>query len=82
MFPTQMEVCERFRGHLLEAIRQNNEKSLEMKDLCARFTTDVIGTPNTINLFEPIVVVKIVIPKLASFFYRNMCIWYRLQQPK
>lgn len=37
-----IEVCERFRDHLLEAAKQCNE--LEMKDLCARFTTDVIGT--------------------------------------
>lgn len=36
-----IEMSERFRDHLLEAAQQNNE--LEMKDLSARFTTDVIG---------------------------------------
>lgn len=42
MFPTVVEVGERFRNHLIKAVQQNDE--LEMKDLCSRFTTDVIGT--------------------------------------
>lgn len=36
-----IEMGERFRDHLLEMARHGNE--LELTDLCARFTTDVIG---------------------------------------
>lgn len=42
MFPTIIEVGVRFRDHLAEVVKQHNE--LEMKELCARFTTDIIGT--------------------------------------
>lgn len=42
MFPTIVEVGERFRDCLFEIVEQHDE--LEMKDLCARFTTDIIGT--------------------------------------
>lgn len=42
MFPTIVEVGERFRDCLFELTQQHDQ--LEMKDLCARFTTDVIGT--------------------------------------
>lgn len=42
MFPTVVEIGERFRDHLLEVVQQHNE--IEMKDLCSRFTTDIIGT--------------------------------------
>lgn len=42
MFSTIVEVGERFRACLSETTRQHNE--LDMKDFCARFTMDVIGT--------------------------------------
>lgn len=42
MFPTIVEVGYRFRDCLLEMVQQNEQ--LDIKDLCARFTTDVIGT--------------------------------------
>lgn len=42
MFPTVVEVAERFKHHLTEVIERNNE--VEIRDLLARFTTDVIGT--------------------------------------
>lgn len=41
MFPTVVEVGERFRDCLTKVVQQHDE--LEMKDLLARFTTDVIG---------------------------------------
>lgn len=41
MFPTVVEVGERFRDCLSKVVQQHDE--LEMKDLLARFTTDVIG---------------------------------------
>lgn len=49
MFPTIVMVAERFRDHLRDVIQQNNANAdagcvLEVKELCARFTTDVIGT--------------------------------------
>lgn len=48
MFPTIVMVAERFREHLTDVIRKSNAIDdgcvLEVKDLCARFTTDVIGT--------------------------------------
>lgn len=42
MFGTVVEVGERFNDCLREIIQDNNE--VEIKDLLARFTTDVIGT--------------------------------------
>lgn len=42
MFPTVVEVAERFKDHLTEIIQQNDE--VQIRDLLARFTTDVIGT--------------------------------------
>lgn len=42
MFSNVVEVGERFKDCLQEKIQDNNE--LEIKDLLARFTTDVIGT--------------------------------------
>lgn len=42
MFPTVAEVGDRFRDHLFELVQQHDE--LEIKDLCACFTTDVIGS--------------------------------------
>lgn len=42
MFPIIVGFGERFRNCLLELVQQHDE--LEMKDLLARFTTDVIGT--------------------------------------
>lgn len=42
MFPTVVEVAEKFHECLSTLIAENNE--LELKDLLARFTTDVIGT--------------------------------------
>lgn len=42
MFPTVVEVAERFRVCLSDVVKENDE--LEIKDLLARFTTDVIGT--------------------------------------
>lgn len=42
MFPTVVEVAERFKNHLTEVIARNDE--VEIRDLLARFTTDVIGT--------------------------------------
>lgn len=42
MFPTMVAVGERLRDCLSEMVEQNDE--LEIHDLCARFTTDVIGT--------------------------------------
>lgn len=42
MYPTMIEVGERFRDHLLKVVELYEE--LEMKELCARFTTDIIGT--------------------------------------
>lgn len=45
MFPTIVMVAERFRDHLHAVTRQTGaECVLEIKELCARFTTDVIGT--------------------------------------
>ncbi|XP_031629400.1 cytochrome P450 6a9-like [Contarinia nasturtii] len=42
MFQTVVEVGERFRDCLFDVVEQNDE--LEIKDLLARFSTDVIGT--------------------------------------
>lgn len=42
MFPTIVEVGERFRDCLFDVVKEHEE--LEIKDLLARFTTDVIGT--------------------------------------
>lgn len=42
MFPTVVEIGERFRNCLVEVVQQHDE--LEIKDLLARFSTDVIGT--------------------------------------
>lgn len=42
MFSTVVEMAERFRGCLSEIIKEHDE--VEMKELLARFTTDVIGT--------------------------------------
>lgn len=42
MFGTVVEVAERFKNCLEEKIQENDE--IEIKDLLARFTTDVIGT--------------------------------------
>ena len=42
MFPTVVTVGERFRDCLIELSKQNGE--LEIRDLAARFITDVIGT--------------------------------------
>lgn len=42
MFPTVVGVGERFCDCLLEVVQKHDE--LEMKELCARFTTDIIGT--------------------------------------
>lgn len=42
MFPTVVEVGDRLRETLLKMVRQNDE--LEIKDVLARYTTDVIGT--------------------------------------
>lgn len=41
MYPTMIEVGKRFENHLFEIVQQCNE--LEMRELCARFTTDNIG---------------------------------------
>ncbi|CAD7079482.1 unnamed protein product [Hermetia illucens] len=42
MFPTVRDVADRFNETLAELVK--NQKTLEVKDLLARFTTDVIGT--------------------------------------
>lgn len=42
MYPTIVEVGERFRDHLKAVVKDHN--ILEIKELLARFTTDVIGT--------------------------------------
>lgn len=42
MFPTVVEVGERFRDCVSEAIKHNDQ--LEIKELMCRYTTDVIGT--------------------------------------
>lgn len=42
MFPTIVEVGERFRDHLHDIVGKHDQ--LEIRDLLARFTTDVIGT--------------------------------------
>lgn len=42
MFPTVIEVVERFKESLTEVLNETDE--LEIKDLLARFTTDIIGT--------------------------------------
>lgn len=42
MFPTVVEVGDRLRETLLKMVRENGE--LEIKDVLARYTTDVIGT--------------------------------------
>ncbi|CAD7079480.1 unnamed protein product [Hermetia illucens] len=42
MFPTVLEVADRFNETLAELLKTQN--TLEIKDLLARFTTDVIGT--------------------------------------
>lgn len=42
MFPTVVEVGERFRSHLKTVVKDHDE--LEIKELLARYTTDVIGT--------------------------------------
>ncbi|CAD7079508.1 unnamed protein product [Hermetia illucens] len=42
MFPTVVEVADRFNANLVDLTKGNG--TLEMKDLLARFTTDVIGT--------------------------------------
>lgn len=42
MFPTVVGVGERFCDCLLQVVQENDE--FEMKELCARFTTDIIGT--------------------------------------
>lgn len=42
MFPTVVEVGERFKDCLIDVVKQNDE--LEIRDLMARFTADVIGT--------------------------------------
>lgn len=42
MYPTIIEVGDRFRHTLTDIV--GNEKVLEIKDLLARFTTDIIGT--------------------------------------
>lgn len=41
MFPTVVEIGSRFCDHLSELIRVHDE--VEMKELCTRFTTDVVG---------------------------------------
>lgn len=41
MFPIMLDVAERFRAHLQESVKRNNE--LEMKEFCSLFTNDVIG---------------------------------------
>lgn len=48
IFPTMIEMGKRFRDHLSEVTRQSNE--VDIKDLCARFTTDVIGNQNSLSL--------------------------------
>ncbi|XP_055310971.1 cytochrome P450 6a9-like [Sitodiplosis mosellana] len=42
MFPTVVEVGKRFKDCLIDVVKENDE--LEIKELLARFTTDVIGT--------------------------------------
>ncbi|CAD7079510.1 unnamed protein product [Hermetia illucens] len=42
MFPTVVKVADRFNAGLADMI--DGSVTLEVKDLCARFTTDVIGT--------------------------------------
>lgn len=44
MFPTIVEVGERLRSCLLEAAMHMDSNELEIREWCARFTTDVIGT--------------------------------------
>lgn len=44
MFPTVVEVAERFRNCLLDAAVHHDTNELEIREWCARFTTDVIGT--------------------------------------
>lgn len=53
MYPTIVDVCDRLHKHLNDQLEKTSE--LEMKDIVARFTTDVIGSCafgiecNTIN---------------------------------
>lgn len=42
MFPTVVEIGDRLKDCLINFVKQNDE--LEIRDLMARFTTDVIGT--------------------------------------
>lgn len=42
MFSTVVEVGDRFKDCLIDVVKENDE--LEIKELLARFTTDVIGT--------------------------------------
>lgn len=42
MFPTVMDVVDRFKHNLFEVLEETDE--LEIKDILARFTTDIIGT--------------------------------------
>lgn len=43
MFPTMVEVSDRIVEAVVNMLQQNNS-NIEVKDLCARYTTDVIGT--------------------------------------
>lgn len=43
MYPTILTVAEEFERTIAGVIRENNGE-LELKDISARFTTDIIGT--------------------------------------
>lgn len=42
MYPTVIRVAERLRNSLLNSVQQDDQ--VDMKEVCARYTTDVIGT--------------------------------------
>lgn len=44
LFSTMLAVGERFRNRLLDAAVHHDTNELEIREWCARFTTDVIGT--------------------------------------
>lgn len=44
MYPTVCDVGEKFKSHLNDIMESSNEFTVEIKDLLARFTTDIIGS--------------------------------------